>query len=188
MESEDLDSQLYCLLQASLKLSSPDQLVLSVSTLLKLLQNILTQPAELKFRTIKRSNKVIQTRLLSVPNMSDVLALIGFRPVDADVLQIDCIDSLDIAAAILQSFESELRESMKTEEEKETERRQMEIRKQARAKEDAKKKVLEQAALDRKETGVSLMPTQDSHAVHRGPGQARTFKDIGVDLNAVKKG
>ena len=188
MESEDIDSQLYSRLQESSKITPPEQLQVSIATLFKLLQNINDHPEEAKFRSIKRSNKVIQSKLLSTHNMPDILALVGFQPIDSDVIAIQNLEHLDVALTMLQVFQAELADSMKTEEEKEHERKKLEIRRQQTAKEDAKKRLLEQAALDRKETNTKMIPTQDSHAIHRGPGQARTFKDIGVDLNTVKKG
>ena len=188
MESEDLDSALYSKLQESLKVSPADHLQTSVSTLQRLLQNIADHPEEAKFRSIKKSNKAIQSKLLSIHGMPEILSLIGFRAQDADTLSLTDTASVDTALTMMQVFESELREMRKTEEQKDNDKRQLEIRRHAKQKEEAKKRLMEQAALDRKETNTHLMPTQDSHAVNRGPGQVTTFKGIGVDLNTAKKG
>ena len=188
MESEDLDSALYSKLQESLKVSPPDQLQTSVVTLQRLLQNINDHPEESKFRSIKRSNKAIQSKLLGVHGMPEILHLIGFRPQDPDTLSLTDTAAVDTALTMLHVFESELREARKSEEEKDNDKRQLEIRRIAKQKEEAKKRLIQQAALDRKETSNQLIPTQDSHAVNRGPGQVTTFKGIGVDLNTAKKG
>ena len=188
MESEEVDTALYSRLQESLKVSSPDQLKIMTATLVKLLQNIFEHPEENKFRSIKKSNKAIQAKLLSIHGVPEMLNLIGFRDIDADTLNIQNIEHIDTALTIIQVFETEIKDSLKTEEEKEHDKRQLEIRRQQKQKEEAKKRLMEQAALDRKETKTQLMPTQDSHAINRGPGQARTFKDIGVDLNKERKG
>lgn len=188
MESEDLDTALYAKLQESLKTAPPDQVQISVVTLQRLLQNINDHPEEAKFRSIRKSNKVIQAKLLSLDGMGEILNLIGFRPSDADTLVISDVTTIETALIMLQVFESEIKESLKTDQEKEQEKRQLEIRRLAKQKEEAKRKLVEQAALDRKEMNTNLLPTQDSHAVHRGPGQVTTFKKIGVDLNTEKKG
>jgi PUB domain len=188
MESEELDSLVYAKLQESLKMSSPEQLQISVATLIKLLQNILDHPEDPKYRSIKRTNKAIQSRLLSTPGITELLGVIRFQPVDNETLTLQDISTVEVPLVILQAFESEVKDLLKTEEEKDNEKRQLEIRKQAKEKEEAKKRLLQQAALDRKETKDQLMPTQDSHAIKRAPCQAKTFKDIGVDLNARKGG
>jgi hypothetical protein len=188
MEVEDLDCQIYSHLQSSQKASDPSHLKVSISTLLRLLQNISDHPSEAKFRSIKRSNKAIQSKLLSVQGISEILTLVGFTAQDTDTLTLSSTQNIETAMVILQAFECELAESLKTEEEKEHERRQQEIRKKAQEKEEHKKRLLEGARLDRQETNTKLMPTQDSVAINRGPGTAKTFKDIGVDLNVQKKG
>jgi uncharacterized protein (DUF58 family) len=188
MEIEEVDCGIYSRLQESSKITAPEQLQQSLTTLQRLLQNIQDHPEEAKYRSIKRSNKAIQSRLLSIHGMLDILNIVGFRPLDSDTLSIISLDNVDTALVILQAFEAELKDSLKTEEEKDNDRRQLEIRRQAREKEEAKKRLLQQAALDRQESKIQLMPTQDSHAINRGPGQAKTFKDIGVDLNVQKKG
>ena len=188
MESEDIDSKIYSHLQTSKSLAGPDQVKSSVSILTRLLQNINNNPEESKYRSIKKSNKAISAKLLSISNMPEILSLIGFAPQDSDTLTIHDTTNIETALVMLQVFDSELQESLKTEEEKENERRLEEIRKRKLEQDEKKKKLLQDAKLDRQETNTKLMPTQDSVAVNRGPTHATTFKDIGVDLNTQKKG
>lgn len=188
MESEDIDSQIYSRLQRSTTLTPADQVKASVSVLTRLLQNISSNPEESKYRSIKKSNKAIQAKLLSVAGMPEILNLIGFVPQDSDTLTIHDISNVETSLIMLQVFDSELAENLKTEEQKENERRLEEIRKKKIEQDEKKKMLLQQAKLDRQETNTKLMPTQDSVAVNRGPTQAKTFKDIGVDLNTQKKG
>ena len=187
MES-NLDSEIYNRLQNLLKANPSSQAQLTVATLLRLLQNINEHPEEAKYRSIKKSNKAIQAKLLTTNGIVELLDLIGFRAVDSDTLTVENIENVEIALIMTQAFESEMKDTLKTEEEKENDKRQLEIKRQMKEKEEAKKRLLEQAALDRKETNNQLMPTQDSRAINRAPVKPKTFKDIGVDLNTPKKG
>ena len=188
MEEEGIDCQIYSQLLCSQQTSDPNQLKVSISTLLRLLQNISDNPEEAKYRSVKKSNKVIQTKLLNTPGVLELMNLIGFDQQDADTLTMQNTSNLEVALVMLQAFNCELLDSLKTEEEKEHEKRQQEIRRKAQEKEEHKRRLLEGARLDRQETNTKLMPTQDSVAIIRGPTTAKTFKDIGVDLNVQKKG
>ena len=188
MEEEGIDCQIYSQLLCSQQSCDPNKLKTSVSTLLRLLQNISDHPEEAKYRSVKKSNKTIQTKLLSTPGILELLNLIGFDHQDSDTLTMQNTHNIETAMVMLQVFDSELSEGLKTEEEKEHEKRQQDIKKKAQEKEEHKRRLLEGAKLDRQETNTRLMPTQDSVAIVRGPTTAKTFKDIGVDLNVQKKG
>lgn len=188
MEEEGIDCQIYSQLLCSQQSCNPTQLKTSIITLLRLLQNISDHPEEAKYRSVKRSNKAIQTKLLNTSGILELMNLIGFDHQDSDTLTIQNTENIETAMIMLQAFDSELSENLKTEEEKEHEKRQQEIRRKAQEKEEHKRRLLEGAKLDRQETNTKLMPTQDSVAIIRGPTTAKTFKDIGVDLNVQKKG
>ncbi|CAG9332083.1 unnamed protein product [Blepharisma stoltei] len=186
MESEDLDTQIYHRLQQLIQENGPNNAQNGILILIKLLQNISEHPEEAKFRSIKKTNKAIQTKLLSLRNINDILYLIGYRDNGPDYEFSSAVEILDIALPIIEVTSSEINELLKSEEEKERERQQRAIREEMKAKEEAKKRLLDQARLDRKETNTHLLPTQDSKPQAKGCGKKATWNDIGVDLN--KKG
>ena len=57
----------------------PQQYKTAFEVLTKLLNNIIENPNEPKFRVIKKSNAVISSRLLNIPEIMDVLNVIGYE-------------------------------------------------------------------------------------------------------------
>lgn len=51
----------------------------AVRILLVLLENVLSQPNNLKFRTIRLENKAIKEKVLSLPGIETLLSAIGFK-------------------------------------------------------------------------------------------------------------
>lgn len=187
MESEELDSQLYSKLQSIIQNSGPEATQAGVSVLVKLLQNINEHPEEAKYRSIKKSNKVIGQKLLSLPGILEILQLIGYQDSASDSLEFThSLEILETVIPIVEVIHSELAEMLKTDADRERERREKAIKDELRSKEEAKKRLIAQSKLDRQETNTKLIPTQDSIATQRGLGKQSTFKDIGVDIN--KKG
>ena len=77
----------------------PNEYKSAFGILTKLLNNILEKPEEPKFRTVKKSNFVISTRLLNIPEMIEVLEILGYEPgtgekEDCYVYEGNCFDSL----------------------------------------------------------------------------------------------
>ena len=95
---------------------------------------------------------------------------------------------LQTTLALVTTHVDQLAEENKTPEQRAIEKRDAEIKAKMDAKAAQKRKILEQAELDRKEQAKQLRPTEDSKAVNRafGSGTQANFRDIGVDLN--KKG
>lgn len=58
-----------------------------LETLKKLFENILAHKGEDKYKIIKRSNKVIQQKVYGVDNIETFLVLVGYEPVDEDLLK-----------------------------------------------------------------------------------------------------
>ena len=59
--------------------SSPNDYKTAFEILSKLLSNIITNPEEKKFRIIKRTNPIIQTKLLKIPQIIDLLNILGYE-------------------------------------------------------------------------------------------------------------
>ena len=57
----------------------PQQYKTAFEVLTKLLNNIIENPTEPKFRVIKKSNLVISSRLLNIPEILDVLNVLGYE-------------------------------------------------------------------------------------------------------------
>ena len=189
MES-DFDTRIFAQFQGLATTNTPQTAVTALGILMKLLRNISDSPEEAKFRNIKKSNKAISAKLLSCQGILEILLDIGYTEQDSDTLvyALDNDERLDIALTLIEVAIQEMQDSLKTDEEKAYEKRMYDLKMQAQAKERERKKLLDQAALDRKEASATMGPTQASHAVQRGPAKSFTYKDIGVDLNARRKG
>lgn len=76
----------------------------AIQLLLKLLQNIINDPCNLKLRRIKRSNATLQAKLFSVPGCDEFLQVVGFENDGVECLVLQ--DGADVAWAVeeLQQF------------------------------------------------------------------------------------
>jgi len=57
----------------------PNDYKTAFGILTKLLNNILENPNEPKFRVVKKSNLAISTKLLNIPEMIEVLEILGYE-------------------------------------------------------------------------------------------------------------
>eukprot|EP01017_Pseudomicrothorax_dubius_P019816 TRINITY_DN2185_c0_g1_i1.p1 TRINITY_DN2185_c0_g1~~TRINITY_DN2185_c0_g1_i1.p1 ORF type:complete len:188 (+),score=48.67 TRINITY_DN2185_c0_g1_i1:344-907(+) len=171
-------------------LNNPDDAVIEAYDLLfKLLSNIITNPAENKFRTIKPTNQTLRTKLFNVKYVEELLQALGFTMVDGNyVYTSQNLSPLGIAVTDVMAAQTSIKENRMSPEEKAKKAAFEEYkRKQERDHAEAEK-LLKQFEADRKETKDRL-PATDSiaNATHYGARNA-TFKDIGVDLCAQKGG
>ncbi len=67
--------------------SPKDKRLPCLETLKKLFENILANRTEDKYKIIKRSNKAIQTKVFGVVNIETFLIMVGYEPVDEDILK-----------------------------------------------------------------------------------------------------
>jgi hypothetical protein len=192
------DESFYQALQGLISRNGPQVCHTALEILNKLLTNILSNPQENKFRAIKKTNKVISEKLMRCVGIDQILSILGyqdsFTEPDTFVYMRD-LDRLDLARTILEATISELSDSLISDEEKErrvkaTQRKQQEIKDRMRRQEEDKKLLLEQARLARLDT--QARPPASNSAPKPATGKsgctARTFKDIGVDLNAQRRG
>merc|ERR1719222_890867 len=117
----------------------------------------------------------------------DVLRLAGYADVSEEMMTLSQTgqDQIQTTITVVTTHVDQLTEENKTPEQRAAEKRDAEIKAKMDAKAAQKKRILEQAELDRKETAKKLRPTEDSKAVKRdfGSGTQANFRDIGVDLN-----
>uniref|UniRef100_A0AAV1VC69 PUB domain-containing protein n=1 Tax=Peronospora matthiolae TaxID=2874970 RepID=A0AAV1VC69_9STRA len=62
----------------------PTRAITAAETLIKMLSNVVKNPQEEKFRKVRLSNASIQSKLVAVPGAIDILAEVGFAPVEID--------------------------------------------------------------------------------------------------------
>ena len=102
--SDEFSEVLGALLQILLASSSAADAAASCKVLSKALANILSHPAELKYRSLPTGNKTVQRRIVSTEGAMDVLSALGFElTTEALVLTGDLdTDRIETAVALLQ--------------------------------------------------------------------------------------
>ena len=87
----------------------PNEYKTAFEVLSKLLNNILEHPDEQKFRIIKKSNMIISSKLLSIPEIIDVLNILGYEEGSGDnkdcfVYEGNCFESLKECKELLSNL------------------------------------------------------------------------------------
>ena len=68
-------------IERHLPCNSPAACRTLVETVFKMLDNILAQPEEVKFRDLRASNKLLVTKVLSAQGGTELMHLLGFQKV-----------------------------------------------------------------------------------------------------------
>jgi len=147
-----------------------DDVVNSAFTLLlKLFQNIINNPNELKFRQFKKSNEAIKTKILIIHEIEQLIKEIGYQEEGSDVLiyKDPRTDKLKKGMDIIGITHSKLQEKQRAKEilKKNNELNKLTEEIHARMKEEARKKqdLVNQMELDKKERATNAKAT-DSKA------------------------
>jgi len=87
----------------------PNEYKTAFEVLTKLLKNILENPNETKFRIIKKSNTIISSRLLNIPEMIEVIEILGYELGTGEqencyVYEGNCFESLKECLEILNNL------------------------------------------------------------------------------------
>ena len=87
----------------------PNEYKTAFEVLTKLLKNILENPNEPKFRIIKKSNTIISSRLLNIPEMIEVIEILGYESGTGEqencyVYEGNCFESLKECLEILNNL------------------------------------------------------------------------------------
>mmetsp|Transcript_15105 Transcript_15105/g.16796 ORF Transcript_15105/g.16796 Transcript_15105/m.16796 type:complete len:196 (+) Transcript_15105:70-657(+) len=160
----------------------------------KLVKNIVDHPDEDKYRVVKKSNKAIQNKILSVKGAEDLLLSIGFIHIDEEQLGWFVEDNMNLLRdTVLPQLAQLMTEITPEESAEEKERarllkeRQAAIDEKFRKDQEYKKALQKQMELDRKDKQGDVV--RSSHARQAGFGaQQATWKDIGVDLSKQARG
>ena len=89
--------------------NKPNEYRTAFEILSKLLNNIIEHPEEEKFRMIKKSNAVISSKLLTIPEIIDVLNVLGYEEGSGDkqnlfIYEGNCFESLKECYDLLQTM------------------------------------------------------------------------------------
>lgn len=135
------------------KLNSQEKTIAGLEVLSKLLENIVNFPNDKKYRCILKSNKAVSSKLLSLKGVLPLLKQIGYTDLGPDKLEL-CPEALGSLPGVLSDCSSALSELKVDFEEAEKQRHQkhlQEIKNKFKAQEAEKKRILQQAHLDREE-------------------------------------
>lgn len=160
-------------LQQALKSLPLEQAQDTLEILEKLIRNIVRNPTEEKFRTIKLQNPKIAAAITNVPGAVEILTEMGFQS-DGENMVLPGDKRLAHETEVVGIIES--KDHYKKEEEIER-KRAMRARKEVDSEAQALKEKLE---LDRKEKEADGPVTQSSKRQDLGEGKKVTAGDIGI--------
>eukprot|EP00344_Euplotes_crassus_P006458 CAMPEP_0196996226 /NCGR_PEP_ID=MMETSP1380-20130617/2159_1 /TAXON_ID=5936 /ORGANISM="Euplotes crassus, Strain CT5" /LENGTH=189 /DNA_ID=CAMNT_0042412123 /DNA_START=1 /DNA_END=570 /DNA_ORIENTATION=- len=100
-------------------LNDDSSIITGLEILIKLIKNILKSPHEEKFRNIKKTNKAISTKLLSLSGIEDLILALGYKDDNDEfyVFDIDKYSDLYKLKRAIQEFHDEKRKKYMTPEE-----------------------------------------------------------------------
>lgn len=83
--------------------SHPSQAKCAFDLLVKLFKNIIDNPTESKFRNFNKANENIKTKILIIPEIIDVLLVLGYTETTNDIMKYegDSLDNFKIAIDVL---------------------------------------------------------------------------------------
>jgi hypothetical protein len=172
-----------------------EELFQALQLLQKILQNIVKNPKEEKYRSVKKSNATLQKKLFYISEIEGFLDAIGFTRVDdALVFTGDNFRLLETAASTIENQVERIRDRHLTKADKEAMEKEKfleERRKQVEAELEAKRiqeeKLKQMMELDKKELEKREKPKDSKANQVEFGANSKTWKDIGVNLNAQPK-
>ena len=169
-----------------------EELLECLSILEKLISNIVTNPMEPKFRTIKTTNNAIKSKVLNVQGVDKVIKLMGYQ-LDGEFYKLsdDNLARMLSGAPFIDEHRRLLAAKMSGPDDYKKElaviqnHREMRAEKAKQAKEQDRLKQMAEA--DKRERAHMKVDTTQSRQLGFGVNQ-KTWSDIGVDLCNTKKG
>eukprot|EP01016_Furgasonia_blochmanni_P002100 TRINITY_DN1082_c0_g1_i11.p2 TRINITY_DN1082_c0_g1~~TRINITY_DN1082_c0_g1_i11.p2 ORF type:complete len:195 (-),score=58.57 TRINITY_DN1082_c0_g1_i11:558-1142(-) len=163
--------------------------------LTKLINNMIMNPTEEKYKNIKTTNQVLKAKLFNIPGINAFLEHIGFV-LNGEFYTYRSADMSPIVIALLaiQNKTRHVQEKKLSPEElarrREVEAYEKELHEKFQKEREEEEKIKKLMELDKRERANKLLPTQDIKAAEKKGFGAKTstWKDIGVDLCAQKKG
>eukprot|EP01016_Furgasonia_blochmanni_P002103 TRINITY_DN1082_c0_g1_i20.p2 TRINITY_DN1082_c0_g1~~TRINITY_DN1082_c0_g1_i20.p2 ORF type:complete len:212 (-),score=52.43 TRINITY_DN1082_c0_g1_i20:367-1002(-) len=180
--------------------------------LTKLINNMIMNPTEEKYKNIKTTNQVLKAKLFNIPGINAFLEHIGFVLVQILFFQKVSLNRFPIqngefytyrsadmspiviALLAIQNKTRHVQEKKLSPEElarrREVEAYEKELHEKFQKEREEEEKIKKLMELDKRERANKLLPTQDIKAAEKKGFGAKTstWKDIGVDLCAQKKG
>ena len=92
-----------------IKTSHPTDHRTAFELLLRLFQNILDNPSDSKYRNFKKTNNIIKTKILQIPEILDFLMIIGYTETSPEILtyESDSLSNIEISSSTIRSLLSE---------------------------------------------------------------------------------
>ncbi len=105
---EDMKELIYSELK-TIKTNHPTDHITCFQLLLRLFQNIISNPSENKYRNFKKTNELIKTKILQIPEILDFLFIIGYTETSNEILtyESDSLDNLTISIEVINNLLSE---------------------------------------------------------------------------------
>ena len=105
---EDMKELIYSELK-TIKTNHPTDHITCFQLLLRLFQNIISNPSENKYRNFKKTNELIKTKILQIPEILDFLFIIGYTETSNEILtyESDTLDNLTISIEVINNLLSE---------------------------------------------------------------------------------
>lgn len=168
----------------------PETLLEALTLLEKLIQNIVMNPDDPKYRMIKSSNATIQSKLFGIQGVEKLIMMLGYQPQEGNFVLPDETIGLLMSHSSSISFRRRLiaaRMTSAAEYQKELDiiNNQRAINRKLQKEAEEQEKLKKQADNDKKERKHMKADTSESRQLQFGT-KATTWKDIGVDL--CKKG
>jgi len=197
MESKDTYGDCISVVQQILCSSYNDEALFQAFQILqKILQNIVTNPNEAKFKSVKTSNATLQKKLFSIREVAKLLETLGFVHVDdALVFTGSDLQTIGRVAGVVEGQAQKIKERNMTQAEKDDlakqkylEERRKELEAENKRIEDEKKKLQAMIDADKKETALREA-ARDARANQLNFGATnKTWEDIGINLKNQPRG
>lgn len=158
----------------------------ALGLLKRIAENICANPSDERFRTLRRGNATLASRLFVSPEVDHVLGLVGFHEAgEAFAFEGENLTALDDLLVIIEGVEVEMdtRSHNANLDPGEVQRRQVAAEAEAQVRENEIRRIAAQAQGDRREvqSDLSLHPPRASQAQSRNFGATvKTCSDLGI--------
>jgi len=168
----------------------------AITLMLKLLQNVVSNPDNPKYRRLKRTNATLQAKIFSVPGCAELLMAAGFEPEGEEELVLPTGEDVQWVVDELTLFgNQELMDQKRAERDariakiKAEEAKGKELTGKVHSSDEERKKLLEKIEYDRQEREMrEKLAAEGYHekvgiSAEKGGREVTRFSDIGVDVN-----
>jgi len=197
-EEQHITSLVNQLCQSKTPLETNDEIMNTLTTLQRLILNIISEPDEMKYRRIRKSNAAIQRTLMNNSTAITLLKLFGFEddPSNNDFFQlpINKVYNETVAMIVLDTV-TRIEQEIAERNNKERNKAYLDMLKRQEEEKKARDRInqlAKQDQLERKEreqyqrlnASNCTSPTTGGN----GCSSIKTYRDIGIDLNRKRGG